>query len=231
MQYKHYCTDAKWLPKEGGGIRLWRVDNEGKPILLIGEPNALAPQPMRNLFEIAKDIGGFINLWEMLSAKDSTREYWRSHEHLIQYWKRVKSVLVQDPIVPKTLKNGFWPKTRISPSAEDRFMDNGELREEFDVDAPFVERRHDRPAPSFKIVRNVYAGYFVVLRPSNGDNQPFWIARALTNVDAKPVEHPHRVLIQYWKPSASPDLIQETYDGWDGKRSMQWRIDDSQPPM
>jgi hypothetical protein len=86
------------LPKEGGGLRLWRENNEGKPILLTGEPIALAPQPMRNHSEIAKGIGGFINLWEILSAEDSTGEYWRGHE---------KSVLVQDPIVPKTLKNGF----------------------------------------------------------------------------------------------------------------------------
>jgi hypothetical protein len=25
--------------------------------------------------------------------------------------------------------------------------------------------------------------------------------------------------------------IQETYNGWDGERPMQWRIDDSQPPV
>jgi hypothetical protein len=62
MQYKHYCIDAEWLPKEGGGIRLWRVDNEGKPLLPTGEPSALVPQQMWNHFDIAKGIGGFINL-------------------------------------------------------------------------------------------------------------------------------------------------------------------------
>jgi hypothetical protein len=93
MQYKRYCIDAEWLSKEGGGIRLWREDNEGKPILPTGEPNALAPQQMRNHSEIAKGIGGFINLWEILSTKDITGEYQRSHEHLIQYWKRVKLAL------------------------------------------------------------------------------------------------------------------------------------------
>jgi hypothetical protein len=84
MQYKRYCTDAEWLPKEGGGIRLWREDDEGKPILSTGEPNALAPQQMRNHFEITKGIGGFISLWETVSAKDITGEYRRTHEHLIQ---------------------------------------------------------------------------------------------------------------------------------------------------
>jgi hypothetical protein len=97
----------------------------------------------------------------------------------------------------------------------------------FGVDAPFVGRRRDRPAPLFRVGRDVYAGYFVVLRPSDGDKRPFWIARALTNVDAEPVEHPQCILIQYWKPSASSYHIQETYSGWDGDRSMQWRIHDS----
>ena len=86
-------------------------------------------------------------------------------------------------------------------------------------------------APSFRVGQDVYDGYFIVLCPSNGDKRPFWIARALTNVDAEPVEHPQYILIQYWKPLASSDHIQETYGGWDGDRSMQWRINDSQPPI
>jgi hypothetical protein len=195
IQYKRYCTDAEWLPKEGGGIRLWREDNEGKPILPTREPNALAPQQMRNHSEITKGIGGFINLWETISAEDIIGEYRRTHEHFIQYWRRMKLALAQDPVVSRTLRNGFWPKIRISPSAEDKFMDHGELRKEFGVDAPFVGRRRDRPAPSFRVGRDVYAGYFVVLRPSDGDKRPFWIARALTNVDVEPVEHPQCILI------------------------------------
>jgi hypothetical protein len=160
MQYKQYCTDQEWLPKEGGGIRLWREDNEGKPILSTGEPRALAPQQMRNHSDIAKGLGGFITLWETLSGEDSTGEYRRSHEHLIQYWKRVKLAMEQEPILSRTLRSGLWPKTRISSIAEDKFMDNGKLREEFGVDAPFVGWRCDRPAPSFRTGRDVYVGYF-----------------------------------------------------------------------
>ena len=82
---------------------------------------------MRNHSEIAKGIGDFINLWEILSLEDIIGEYWRTHEHLIQYRRRVKLAFVQDPIVSRTLRNGFWPKTHIFPSAEDKFMDHGEL--------------------------------------------------------------------------------------------------------
>lgn len=77
----------------------------------------------------------------------------------------------------------------------------------------------------------MYVGYFLILCPSDNDIQLFWIARAEKNVDAEPMEHLHCILIQYWKPSASFDNIQETYDGWDGERSMQWRIDNLEPPM
>jgi hypothetical protein len=78
MQYKHYYTDVEWLPKEGRGIWLWKEDNDGKPILVTREPNALPPQQMQNHPEIMKGIGGFINFWKSLSAEDNTREYWRS---------------------------------------------------------------------------------------------------------------------------------------------------------
>ena len=81
-------------------------------------------------------------------------------------------------------------------------------------------RRRDRPAPLFKVGWDVYAGYFVILHPSDGEKRPFWIARALTNIDAEPVEHPQCILIQYWKSLASTDYIQETYGGRDGDRSM-----------
>jgi hypothetical protein len=96
MQYKHYCIDVEWLPKEGGGIRLWREDREGKPVLATGEPNALTPQQMQNHSKIVKSIGDFINFWESLSAKDSSGEYRRTHEHLLQYWKGVKLAMVDE---------------------------------------------------------------------------------------------------------------------------------------
>ena len=110
-------------------------------------------------------------------------------------------------------------------------MDHGKLREEFGIDDAFVGQRHDKPATSFRVGRDVYARYFVVLCPCDGDKRPFWIVRALTNVDAKLVKHLQCILIQYWKPSASSNHIQETYGSWDGDRSMQWRIDDLQSPV
>lgn len=162
---------------------------------------------MQNHVDIVKGIESFIDYWESLSAEDITREYWRKHEHLIHYWKRVKLAILQEPLGPRILKNGFWPITWLYPILEDRYMENGELQEEFGGDTLFVERRHDRPTPSFKVGRDVYVGYFVILRPDNRDNHLFWIARAISDVNAKPIQHPNCILIQYWKPMGASDHL------------------------
>ena len=71
------------------------------------------------------------------------------------------------------------------------------MQEELGIDALFVGQRYNRLAPLFRIGRDVYVHYFVILRPNDNDNCPFWIARALTNVDAEPIQHLHSVLIHY----------------------------------
>jgi hypothetical protein len=60
MKYKIFCTDNDWLPKEGGGIKLWQEDEEGRPLWPRGEPAPLNVQPMRNVNEIVKGISGLI---------------------------------------------------------------------------------------------------------------------------------------------------------------------------
>ena len=41
MQYKLLCTNKEWLPKEGGGIRLWKETEEGSPKVPCGDPVAV----------------------------------------------------------------------------------------------------------------------------------------------------------------------------------------------
>jgi hypothetical protein len=79
MKYRILCTDPDWLPKEGGGIKLWREDKEGRVLWPRGEPTSLSPQPMRNLEEILRGISGFMKYWEKLSDEDSTGEYQRRY--------------------------------------------------------------------------------------------------------------------------------------------------------
>jgi hypothetical protein len=83
--------------------------------------------------------------------------------------------------VPQTLQNGFWPSSRFAPAVEDEYMDDGTVRKEYAEDAPFVGCRRDRPPPSFHVGRDVYARYFLVVRLTDGDLRPFWVAHAVSN--------------------------------------------------
>jgi hypothetical protein len=48
MKYRILCSDSDWLPNEGGGIKLWREDDEGRAVLPCGGPPALRAQSMRS---------------------------------------------------------------------------------------------------------------------------------------------------------------------------------------
>ena len=61
MQYKLLCTDNEWLPKEGGGIQLWKETKDGSPKVPHGDPMALKPQKMHRHDEVYKGLGGFLN--------------------------------------------------------------------------------------------------------------------------------------------------------------------------
>jgi hypothetical protein len=91
-----------------------------------------------------------------------------------------------DISVLETLRSGFWPSSRFGLNVEDEFMDDDIVREEYAEDAPFVGRRCDCPAPSFRIGRDVYAGYFIAVRSMDGDLRPFWVARAVMNPSPDP---------------------------------------------
>ena len=91
-----------------------------------------------------------------------------------------------DILVLETLRGGFWPSFRFSLDVEDEFLNVSIVLEEYAEDAPFVGHRHDRPAPSFHVGRDVYARYFIAVCYVDGDLRPFWIARAVTNPSPNP---------------------------------------------
>ena len=74
MQYKLLCTTQDWSPPEG--LLVWRVDGEGRTMLLDGEPKPCKPIPMKNLEDIVKGISGFIQYWESLRVSDVGGSYW-----------------------------------------------------------------------------------------------------------------------------------------------------------
>ena len=74
----------------------------------------------------------------------------------------------------ETLKDGFWPTTRVALSFEDEFTETGNVWEEYDEDEHFVGQAHDRLAESFRVNWDLYEGYFMAVRPSEDDAEhPF----------------------------------------------------------
>ena len=67
----------------------------------------LIPQKMRNFDEVAKDLGGFINLWNTMAKKDISRDFRRWNDPLSYYWKAVRSIMALQILVLETLQNGF----------------------------------------------------------------------------------------------------------------------------
>jgi hypothetical protein len=170
MKYKFLYTDVDWLPKEGGGIKLWREDEEGRALWPRGEPASLSAQPMKNLEEVLRGITRFMKYWENLSNEDSTGEYRRRYEHLWYYWRAVKDALVLPIQSIPLLRDGFWPISQIASSVEDQFMEDGSVRKEYNEDDHFIGQRWDHPIPSFRVSHDLYDGYFVAVRPADGDS-------------------------------------------------------------
>jgi hypothetical protein len=221
MQYKLWCTDSDWLLKENGGIQLWQVTADGRPKLLSGSLVLFGPQRMRNFDEITKGLSGFVNLWDTMANEDISSEFRRRNELLSYYWRAVRFAMASDISVSKTLRGWFWPSPKFGLDVEDEFMDDGIVREEYAEDAPFVGRRHDCLAPSFRVGRDVYVGYFITVRSADGDLRPFWVARAVTNPSLDP-GHRNQIQIQYWMPTSFQHIHADTYVGWDSKEGNVW---------
>ena len=231
MQYKLLCTDNEWLPKEGGGIWLWKKTEDGSPKVPRGDPMALKPQKMRGHDEVYKGLGGFLNLWSAMANDDFSGEFRRKHEPLSQYWRDVKAALDLPLPLEESVRSGFWPTSRFTPSQVDRFQEDGTLREEYARDVPHVGRRGDGPTESFQVARDVYAGYFLAIRPADeGTNHPFWIARALTDPNSD-VSHPNCIRMQYWTPTSFHYIDADTYEGWDSTSGNIWHEDGSFDPV
>jgi hypothetical protein len=229
MEYKNLCTDKNWLPEHGKGIRLWSETEDGRPKVPSGSPPPLAPQPMKALEEVKKGLNSFVAHWKKMSNDEETGEFRRKNGHLEDYWKGVRTALDAPLQVRETLLDGFWPASRITHDQTIRMQRNGTLREEDAEDANFVGRKRDRPRDSFRVNRDTFAGYFVVVRPTDGDSKPFWLARAITNPNPDP-GHMHMIEIQYWTPSSDRSINLETYAGWDTKKGNVWREDRIIPP-
>ena len=221
MQYKIICTDDDWLPKEGGGIKLWKETEGGRPFMPTGIPQPLPPQRMRGFDEVCKGLDSYIALWKQMAVEDLSGEYRRKIAPTQNYWEGVRSALNEPLLVQDALVYGFWPNSMFRVTDMDRLHDEEIAREQFPEDAPFVGQKRNRPPPPFNVLNDTYAGYFVAVRPADDDPKPFWIARAITNPNPDP-GHVNSIQLQYWTPSSFQHVDETTYSGWDSKQGNSW---------
>ena len=106
MQYKLLCIDNEWLPKESGGIWLWKETEDGLPKVLVGDLKALKPQKMHGHDEVCKELSGFLNLWSAMANDDFSHKFKRLNEPIkllsicvtCQYWRDVRAAFDLPPI-------------------------------------------------------------------------------------------------------------------------------------
>jgi hypothetical protein len=131
------------------------------------------------------------------------------------------------------LKQGFWPQTYVDVQASEvRLLENGEVREEFDVDDHYVEHASQRPPPSFCIAVNCHEGYMLILRP--GDEtyvKPVWVARALSEPNFT-TSSPHfqQIQVEYYRPTSRNEYVIRHYTSWDTNHNFRWNVDSKHGP-
>lgn len=149
-------------------IKLWREDSEGRSLWPRGEPLLVRHRAMRGVEDIVKVCVDR----EIMSIEDKSREYKRCHKYLVFYWRGAKAALEESFVRSMAIKDGFWPSTRIFASDEDQFTKYGGHRKESIEDDAFVEELCHHPLPSFRVGHDVFEGYFLAIRPTDGDSRP-----------------------------------------------------------
>ena len=107
------------------------------------------------------------------------------------------------------------------------FLNNGELREEYQPDDHYVGPSNLRPKPAFRIADNVHEGHILILRPQEQDiDRPIWVCHALSPPNLNVTgEHPRQILVQWFTPTSTARDITKKYDGWDSNTKLKWKRD------
>ena len=164
------------MPEDG--IKLWKEDDFGKPILPNGEPKPVRLSPMKGEEDIKKGLTGFIDNWRDVSNADKTGRCCQKYAELITYWEGVRDSLSREEVQYNSLVRGFWPRTRqafdqvASHEASDQDVDGAE-DEDF-----FIGQRYLCPERAFQISRDCRQGYFVLVKPAEGSEEPVWMGLA-----------------------------------------------------
>ena len=132
---QNVVQDLDWSPLEG--LLVWRVNEEGKTMLLDGKPKPCKPILMKNVDDIIKGILNFMQDFDCLRVVDVSGSFCHQFGTSIGYWTHVHFALMdlhQDS--PLLWGMVFCHKVMwmFVGSWEARLLENGEVHEEFNED-------------------------------------------------------------------------------------------------
>ena len=184
---------------------------------------------MRDLNVVIAGIEGFIKYWRHWSEHDVTNAYRERFAPIVDYWVTVLASLRDSPRETEaTLREPFWPQTRLDSALYDVYEANGELREELVSDVHYVGPRDNRPHPTMRPGVDCLVGSFVLIRPGEGyrEELPVWFGRATAKPNLLSTGvHPREVGIQWYIPSNTSRAGAARYIGWDTNLTFSWKPD------
>lgn len=244
MQYKLACTEEIWKPTHIAGIKLWKADDTGKPVLPPedAEPFAVKSKGLKHEEEILKGIDGFIAHYNQLLEANVTPAFRGEHSHYVEYWTGVQDAIISMRDVARNegdipLKSGFWPQTRLPP--DDMGPLNGVGRgyepeyvlgeDDVEEEVPhYIGTLEDIPPPSFTTVRDIQKGFLVFVRPADDSEDPIWLGKVMNHPQMDPTKPNFKSFnVRWWLPDNSGETSEELYRGWDSIDEFCYKLDRS----
>jgi hypothetical protein len=124
--------------------------------------------------------------------------------------------------------SGQHPSAKFGEWYDDSWWNSQER-----VCEPFIGPADEQPRPSFRVARDVYEGYMLLVWPSDEEinAKPVWVALALSDpMLSSSSERFQQIRVQYFMPKSKMRVVLETYANWNTKKNMKWKVASNKPP-
>ena len=165
-----------------------------------------------------------------MSNEDGTTTYKTHMSHLVTYWTGVRNAMCntveEDVVDSEELRHGFWPHTQQQGDFLTDLMQDGRTREEVISEDLYIGILEGRPPRAYNVAVDLYAGYYVFVRPAVDSVEPVWLGRAVENPQFDPsTEHFREVLVQWYIPCGTSRDLQRLYTGCSTNANFRWKVD------
>ena len=138
----------------------------------------------------------------------------------------MRDSLSREEIQYNSLVGGFWPCTRQAFD-QDAFNEANDHEDDGAEDQDFfIGQRYLCPERAFRISRDCRQGYFVLVKPVEGSQEPVWmgLAESDPNLDVGTENFKH-ILLRWYMPAQRRGFNAGSYEGWDTNPRMKWEAD------